>query len=402
MESQLNRFFIFIATFTTILSAGYIYIGLRLIQNLNLGAISQVVFWFVIAGFVLMTPISYVLNLFYKDSPFQTSLAYIAFASLGFFMILFSLIFFKDILGILMKPFSFISIPDDSKIKTTTEFLFSRKEFFSRFGGISALAISVGLSSYGLYKARYGVTIQKVKIRKRHLHKNLENFRIVQLSDIHVGPTIKKEFIQELRDKVNQLKADLVVITGDLVDGRVDYLSEHVSPLKDIQSKHGIFFVTGNHEYYSGAFAWIKELDRLGIKTLTNNKITINHQNAKLNLGGIPDIAGAGVHPSHSPDISLACDAKGETDFSILLCHRPNHIHEAAKFGFDLQLSGHTHGGQFFPGNYLIHFFQKFVQGLHKIENTWLYVNRGTGYWGPPIRVGTSPEITLFELEGQA
>jgi predicted MPP superfamily phosphohydrolase len=188
-------------------------------------------------------------------------------------------------------------------------------------------------------------------------------------------------------------------LTGDLVDGSVDQLGYDVAPLAQVQSRSGNFFVTGNHEYYSGVIEWVEEVRRLGFTVLLNEHQVIARGKANLLLAGVTDYRGGNFLTSHRSDPQKALEGAPAADVKILLAHQPKNIFAAARAGYDLQISGHTHGGQFFPWNLLVGFAQPYVYGLHTHENTQIYVSRGTGYWGPPVRVGSPSEITLIALE---
>jgi hypothetical protein len=226
----------------------------------------------------------------------------------------------------------------------------------------------------------------------------LEGFRIVQITDIHVGPTIKQEYLQAIVDRVNALQPDVVAITGDLVDGSVAELADHVAPLARLRARHGVFFVTGNHEYYSGVHGWVRELQRLGIRVLHNEHVVLQHADASLVLAGVPDYTGHHFDPAHRSDPAAALQGAPADVPRILLAHQPRTAHAAADAGFDLQLSGHTHGGQFLPWTLLVPLQQPYTAGLHQLGRLWIYVSRGTGYWGPPKRLGAPSEIAELRL----
>jgi len=220
--------------------------------------------------------------------------------------------------------------------------------------------------------------------------------KIVQLTDIHVGPTIGRTFMDDLVRKTNALEPDVIAITGDLVDGSVAELAEHVAPLAGLRARHGVYFCTGNHEYYSGADDWIAHLGTLGIDVLRNEHRVIEHEGARLAIAGVHDWTSGQF--GHATDVSAALDGKDADVPVVLLAHQPKHIDEAADHGVALQLSGHTHGGQIFPFNYLVGLDQPYVKGLHDHRGTQLYVSSGTGYWGPPMRLAVPAEITELTL----
>jgi len=239
----------------------------------------------------------------------------------------------------------------------------------------------------------------------------LEGFTIAQLSDIHVGPTIRVRYIQRIVNAVNRLGADMVAITGDLVDGSVGELRAHVAPLAQLKARHGTFVVTGNHEYYAGAHAWVDELRRLGLRVLMNEHVVLQTRNVQgaqtdeevhessLVVAGVTDYTAGHFDASHASDPEGAVrDAPPQVHTRLLLAHQPRSAIAAAQAGYQLQISGHTHGGQFFPWNLFVPLQQPFTAGLHRLHDMWIYVSRGTGYWGPPKRFGAPSEITLLRL----
>ena len=262
-------------------------------------------------------------------------------------------------------------------------------------GIVAAAALTTG---YGIAEAKQTARVKRVPVKIDRLPPELEGFRIVQITDIHVNPTFRRAAVEEIVTRVNTLDADIVALTGDLVDGSVEQLGYDVAPLKQIKSIAGNFFVTGNHEYYSGVVEWIAEVQRLGFTVLNNEHLVITRGQARMLLAGVTDYRGGNFLPSHRSDPQKALKGAPPADVKILLAHQPKNIFEAAKAGYDLQISGHTHGGQFFPWNLLVGFAQPYVSGLHTHENTRIYVSRGTGYWGPPVRVGSPSEITLIQL----
>jgi uncharacterized protein len=259
---------------------------------------------------------------------------------------------------------------------------------------LTILATAAALTLVGLVQARCP-RVRRVAIHIDDLPPELEGYRIVQWSDVHVGPTIQRRFVESLVERTNALAPDAVAITGDLVDGLLEELREQVQPMRDLRARDGVFYVTGNHEYYWRASEWIPALESLGLQFLKNEHRVITRGDAKLVIAGVTDPMGRYTH-KQDPHRALA-DAPRDA-VKVLLSHRPQTAADADRLGAHLQLSGHTHGGQFFPFNLIIKRFQPIVAGLHRVGRTWLYVNRGTGYWGPPSRLAVGGEITVIQL----
>jgi len=260
-------------------------------------------------------------------------------------------------------------------------------------GLVSAAVAAV--ASFGVAHGLRTVAIKKVRVPLAHFPKSASGYRIVQLTDIHVGPTIGQGLVQSLVSQTNAIEPDMVVITGDLVDGSVEQLGRLVEPLRELRAKDGVYFVTGNHEYYSGADEWIAHLGELGIRVLRNERVPIRDV---FDLAGVDDTSAYRMLAHHGQDIEGALRGRDPLRTVVLLAHQPKAVHQAAALGVDLQLSGHVHGGQMVPFNWLVRLDQPFVSGLHRVGGTWVYVSMGAGYWGPPMRVGSTAEITCVEL----
>lgn len=261
----------------------------------------------------------------------------------------------------------------------------------------------VGLAAFvtvvGFAGARRRARIVSVEVPLANLPPALHGFSIAQISDVHVGSQIKQQYVDAIVDAVNGLDADLIAVTGDLVDGSVPDLSRHIAPLGRLSARHGTFLVTGNHEYYSGERAWTAEFRRLGLRVLLNEHVVVRHGGAPLVVAGVTDYSAHHFNPEQRSDpVAALWGAPADAAARILLAHQPRSASAAASAGFDLQLSGHTHGGQFWPWNLFVRLQQPFTAGLHRLNNLWVYISRGTGYWGPPNRFGAPSEITLLKL----
>lgn len=318
------------------------------------------------------------------------AMAWAGFIALGFFSWLFVLTLLRDVLLLLL---ALASLVDDTLVAAPLQ---------QRLHAASALAVpllALLAGAVGLFNARRLARVVDVAIALPGLPPALHGFTIVQLSDIHVGPTIKRGYIDAIVDAANALEPDLIALTGDLVDGSVPSLAEHTRPLGRLAARHGVYVVTGNHEYYSGAIAWVDEFRRLGLRVLMNQHEIVRHQEDTLLIAGVNDYSAAQFDATHASDPKAALrGAPADVAAKILLAHQPRSAFAAAAAGFDLQLSGHTHGGQFWPWKYFVPLQQPFVAGLHRQGGLQIYVSRGTGYWGPPLRLGAPSEITRIRL----
>ena len=270
-----------------------------------------------------------------------------------------------------------------------------------RITALGVMLATPAITAAGYFMARRVAPVVDVEVRVAGLPAPLEGFTIVQISDIHVGPTIKRRFVERIVERVNGLGADMVAITGDLVDGTVEELAQHTEPLGRLESRHGTYVVTGNHEYYSGVHGWVRELRRLGARVLLNEHVVLEHGGASLAVAGVTDYSAHYFDPAHRSDPERALHGAPAHAVKLLLAHQPRSARAAASAGYHLQLSGHTHGGQFWPWNFLVRLQQPFTAGLNRLGRMWIYINRGTGYWGPPMRFGIPSEITLIRLVGE-
>ncbi|MDJ0466576.1 metallophosphoesterase [Streptomyces sp. H27-C3] len=270
----------------------------------------------------------------------------------------------------------------------------SRRLFVARTAAVAASALTVGTVGYGTYSALRGPRLKRVIVPLARLPRSAHGFRIAVVSDIHLGPILGRGHTQRIVDTINSAQPDLIAIVGDLVDGSVEDLGPAVEPLAELSARHGTYFVTGNHEYYSGASQWIDKVRELGVQPLENARAEL----PGFDLAGVNDIAGEEQDPAQGPDYVRALGGRDRSRTSVLLAHQPVMIHEAVAHGVDLQLSGHTHGGQLWPVNHLAQLSNPTVAGLERYGDTELYVTRGAGTWGPPVRIGAPSDITIVTL----
>ncbi|WP_250514736.1 metallophosphoesterase [Caballeronia sp. INDeC2] len=364
----------------------HIYVGVRLIPDAPVGLTLKVLAAVVLAVSVIVIPLGMAARQIEPQS-LADRLAWLGLTALGFFSSLLLLTFARDVI------LFFVHLVDWMRGAPVGS---------PAFVADSALAVpllAVLFSAIGFYNARRRAPIVSVDVPIDNLPAALDGFTIAQISDIHVGPTIKRHYVERIVAAVNGLEPDLIAVTGDVVDGTVPNLADHTRPLAGLSARHGTFLVTGNHEYYSGADKWIAEFRRLGLTVLLNQHVVLNHDGAQAVVAGVTDYGAGSFDPAHRSDPAKAISgAPDDATVRVLLAHQPRSATAAAEAGFTLQLSGHTHGGQFLPWNFFVRLQQPFVAGLVKFNGLWVYTSRGTGYWGPPKRLGAPSEITLVRL----
>ncbi|MFB7210201.1 metallophosphoesterase [Streptomyces sp. NPDC056255] len=268
----------------------------------------------------------------------------------------------------------------------------TRRLFVARAVGGAAAVAGLGTVGYGTYGVLRGPRVKRITVPLAKLPRSAHGFRIAVVSDIHLGPILGRDHTRRIVDTINRTQPDLVAVVGDLVDGTVADLGPAAEPLARLRARHGNYFVTGNHEYYSGAAQWVDEVRELGLHPLENARVEI----AGFDLAGVNDVAGESE--GQGPDFARALGDRDRNRAAVLLAHQPVVIHDAVAHGVDLQLSGHTHGGQLWPGNFIADLANPTGAGLDRYGDTQLYVSRGAGAWGPPVRVGAPSDITVVEL----
>lgn len=273
-----------------------------------------------------------------------------------------------------------------------------RRTFLFRGISLGFLGASAGISGLGYLETKFGPKVKEVTVPIAGLPQELQGLKIAQISDLHVGSTIHHDYVEKVVRLVLSLNPDLIAVTGDLVDGSPEILAKHVQPLGMLKAPLGTYYVTGNHEYYWGAEAWIDKVKEMGFIPLLNENKIQSHKGIKILIGGVTDTSSNQFISTHLSSPARAAETREATRFKLLLAHRPDSCFEAEPAGFDLQLSGHTHAGQFFPWSIFVRLAHKYYQGLNRHGKMWVYVNAGTGYWGPANRFTIPSEVTLLKL----
>ena len=268
----------------------------------------------------------------------------------------------------------------------------------ARVQALSVFAVALLAGGAGLRGALAPPRLERIEIALPRLPAGLDGFRIVQLSDVHIGPLLDRRFAAHLVERCRALAPDLIAVTGDLVDGSVRHLAAEVAPLAELRAPHGVYFVTGNHDYYSGADSWVACVERLGWRALRNRRVVIGAGEASFDLAGVEDHHAHLVSRTHREDLEAALSGRDVARPCVLLAHDPGTFAKASRLGVDLQLSGHTHGGQIWPFRYLVRLSTRWVAGHYRAGASQLYVSRGTGFWGPAMRLFAPAEITEIVL----
>ena len=384
----------------SILGLFYAYLGWRLVHPLNVKPTIKraAALWLILSWLSSLLPI--MLNGLRGEFLWVTWVSSLVYLNLGFFSLILPLLLLFDLahglvfLGILVKNKIKILVFKDQQPSKNPRGILLRGNRFSL--GLMLLAAPIFL--IGSYNALSPPQIKPVEITYPALHPDLQGLTILQLSDLHLGDFLGQEFTQDLVARSRELKPDLVVLLGDLGEGRAAYLREELAPLSKMEATWGKFFVTGNHEYFGGKKDWVQAVRGLGYQVLENRHHILLVGGAKLLVAGVSDPMAEEMDPQNAPDLDKALEGQPDADFRLLLAHQPMNFSSAVKAGFDLQLSGHTHGGQYYPWLFFAVWVNGYLKGLHQEGDARLYVGQGTGFWGPPIRLGSKSEITLITL----
>ncbi|MFO0582784.1 MAG: metallophosphoesterase [Anaeromyxobacter sp.] len=387
-----RSFAIFLAVALSILGGMHYYFWVRLVRDPGLADP-----WRKLAtAAIVLLAIAFPVAMFtFRRSPAASSgiLPAIGFGWLGAAFLLLVALVFLDLGRLAVKVSELVagwfrggpSAPPDP----------ARRVFVAQAVAGAALTAATVTSAFAVRRAGGPAETPEVPVRMEKLPRALDGYTIAQISDLHVGPTIREKEVRRVVEQTNGLRPDLVAITGDLMDGGVRELGPILESLKDLRARHGVVFITGNHEYYSGVGEWLPWLRKLGVRVLENERMTIGDAGGSFELAGVNDVM-------HDMDLGKALAGRDPEKALVLLAHQPRGIEDAVRAGVDLQLSGHTHGGQIVPFNLLVGFAQPYVRGLHRhVEGEragHIYVSRGTGYWGPPMRLGAPPEIAKIVL----
>ena len=372
-----SRSFLVVLTLMALL---LVYIGMRLLPDLGLNLGGNLIAGLLLCLLGILVTVG-LMSASMRRRRWSDAVAWVGLLSMGLFSLLLVTTVLRDLVLLVLTLVGAVTVP------------------VLHGSALAAPSIALAVTFIGYINARRVARIVRVDVPIRDLPDDLHNYTIAQISDVHVGPTIKRPYLNAIVNKVNALGADAIAVTGDLVDGSVQRLALHTEPLGRLRAGDGVYFVTGNHEYYSGALEWIAEVRRLGLHVLMNQHVIVHRGDARLMIAGVADFNAHHFHPEHKSDPQrAAAGAPPGVGVRVLLAHQPRSAPAAAAAGFDLQLSGHTHGGQFFPWNLFVPLQQPFVAGLNRVREMWVYTSRGTGYWGPPKRFGAPSEITLVRL----
>ncbi len=387
---------VFITVFLSFICGSVWYLGQQLIAGLPFSAEVILFLWCLLAGIALLS----VGGIFAFQMERHRSgrarilifVQEVSYLVMGWLSCLLTVVVIIDILHAMLGAFYFLIMQRQS------DFLQNIMSEISAVHSLACVVVAFLFTAYGFHRCMNPV-VNEVKIALPNLHPDLNGFRIGVISDLHVGPWFREKFVRKVVDLTNAGTPDVIVFVGDVAEGLPRHLVSDYAPLRELRAEHGVLFVTGNHEYYWDVNVWLETLRKLGFITLMKSSQIIQRGQGALAIVGVPDAQAKDFPPAEKPDIVRALNTVPPAEMlRILLVHNPNVAQAAARAGVHLQISGHTHGGQFFPWTWFIHLFTRFSSGLFVVEGMKLFVGRGAGAWGPPLRMGSSPEIPLIVL----
>jgi hypothetical protein len=358
-----------------IMGSIHFYFYKRVAKRLHLGKETLIILrWFVIIN--LLEIIGYLLARYFVDIP--NWLYFFLSLSLGIGFCFFVLTLLYEVVHFLIH-----FIPFDPK----------KRIFIKRSSDIAVVALGSSYLGMSIYEGSKEPQIVPITVTQNLF---FNPYRLVQISDMHIGGLIDENFVQKTVETINALDVDFITITGDLTDAPIEQIEKSVSHLKNLKSKFGTFYIVGNHEYFHGIENTIAYLKTIGVVVLENSSCVIGRENDKFNIAGLYDYFGY-RNEKFIPDIPKVISQIDKTLPILLLAHQPKQTEKLENLKPNLILSGHTHGGQIFPFQYLIRLQQPYLKGLYEIsKKEAIYVNSGIGFWGPKMRLGSSAEITLI------
>ncbi len=393
---------LFLITAVSTLLLIYGFSGYRIIRPLPVSTKCKTGLWMLLASCLAALIFTVIARHRFPGHWASPLLPWIAYTCFGFMTLIFPGILLKDIgLGAYQLVHLLVSrYPFSAKkaAQTRPPMDPSRRSFLTNAGNAALVGATVTLTGYGIGRAVRGPDVVKVDIPISNLPKPFHGFKILQISDLHISMTLKEKYVRTVVDRICREQADMIVFTGDLADGHAKDLGREARPLADLDAEFGKFFVTGNHDYYSGIDQWLARIKHVGFTPLINQHCLIEKGSARIVLAGITDYRADRIVPGHASDPGKALTAAPTSVPRIMLAHQPKSIFQTERHNVDLMICGHTHGGQYIPWNFMVPVDQPYVHGLHRHNSTLVYVNRGTGYWGPPMRIGAPPEITILRL----
>ena len=377
----------------------HLYVGHRIITPMGLDLLPKLAAWSLVLASYVMIPLIFAFRMGSPKPFWYVPLFWFTFVMFGYVTTVFPLLMAKDVVMWSWSKMGTYSSLNSQKGSVGVAGEKQGHRQATHHMNMGVLAISLALVLLGLYRASVPPQVNIIEAPVEGLDKRLDGLRIALITDIHISPTVRGDTVEDIVRRVNELEPDMVAHTGDLADATVEEMSKDAAPLAGLMARHGVFFVTGNHEYYWDLNGWLKVVEDTGAVVLNNEHRLVEHNGARLLVAGITDYSAGMSIPGHKSDPVKALAGAPERDFTLMLAHQPRSVVAVAATGqVDMQLSGHTHGGQYFPWSIIVRFIHPVAPGLSRYEGMWVYLSRGSVYWGPPLRLGSPKEITLVVL----